>query len=119
MGTPKGKKDVLSKKVAKALKKKGAKIEYLSEEGGEVIFSTSNSKIKRTAEGIRVRRKEFAELTQVPTYFQIIDEDGKKISGGQVHLICGDPIPVLTVFEPTVNPGDLTFNIAKFSIAKL
>ena len=113
MGIPKEKRDILSKQVAKALKKKGAKIEYLSEEGGEVIFSTSDFKIKRTSEGIKVRRQEFAELTQVPTYFQIMDEDGEKISGGRVHLICGDSIPVLTAFEPTVNPGDLTFNIAK------
>jgi len=113
MRIPKEKRDILSKEVAKALKKKGAKIEYLSEEGGEVIFATSDFKIKRTSEGIRVRRQEFAGLTQLPKYFQIVDEAGEKIFEGKVHLIYDDPIPALTVFEPTVNPGDLTFNIAK------
>ena len=114
MGIPKEERgNVLPKEVARALKKKGAKIEYLSEEGGKVIFSTDDYKLMRTSEGTKVWRQEFAGLTQLPKYFQIVDEAGEKIFEGKVHLICDDPIPALTVFEPTVNPGDLTFNIAK------
>ena len=113
MGIPKGMKKVLSK-VLKALKRtrKSSRIEYLSEEGGEVLFSTSDFKVEKTAGGISVRRKKLVELAQVPTYFQIVDEHGEKISGGQIHLACGDSIPGLTAFEPTVKSGGLTFNIA-------
>jgi len=112
MGIPKEERgNVLPKEVARALKKKGAKIEYLSEEGGKVIFSTDDYKPMRTSEGTKVWRQECAESTQLPTYFQIVDEHGEKIFGGQVHPILQYEDTTIQYY-PDDDSNDLTLSFS-------